>query len=297
MKRVPNHQSRPLDNDNESHTNACSTLHPHSLEVKVTGTGLHAQFPGLFPLAARMARSEEADGERRIRRRRRSYNELEAERLYKSRGEEKITLEPDVSEVRRIRVERLEGSTSTRRSVATPKMISESHATLPSLKSASSHRRRHASRRSSVSTKHRTKRKSTSRDDSTPTYVYANSTDKTQSSRITISESTKLSRDGGSIDSEEDEKEDDASTHSKQVTEKPKTRKIRVIYVDGDDLKSLKPRERRVKSKERQDRSSDSHETVRRNKVHTTCRKSIREDRPASLPSRYVQDKYGFHAC
>lgn len=230
-----------------------------------------------------------ADGDRRVRRRRRSHSELEDEEIYKSRGKEKITLEPDVSEVRRIRIERLEGSTSTRRSVATPKMTSESHATLPSLKSASSHRRRHDPRRSTASTKHRTKRKSTSKDDSTPTYVYGTPADRPQSSRITKSDTRKLGKDGESSESE-DEDEDDRATHSEPTREKPRKRKIRVIYIkEGEEPKSSKPKERRVKSdEETRDRPRDSHESVRRSRAHTTRRKSVFEERPASPPKRYV---------
>ena len=224
-----------------------------------------------------------------MRRRRRSHGEWEDEKLYKSRGEEKITLEPDVSEVRRIRVERLEGSTSTRRSVATPKMTSESHATLPGLKSTSSHRRRKGPQRSTVSTKHRTRRKSNSNDDSTPTYVYGPSADRSQTSRNTISETRKLGRDEESSASEEDEDEENHTTHSGPVREKPK-RKIRVVYVKENSLKSTKPKERRVKSyKETRDRPKDSSESVRRSRVHTSRRKSVAEERPVSPPKRYVQ--------
>jgi hypothetical protein len=228
-----------------------------------------------------------------MRRRRRSYSELDDERLTKSRGKEKVALEPDVSEVRRIRVERLEGSTSTRRTAATPKMTSESHATLPSLKSASSHRRKDH-RRSTVSTKHRTRRKSTSKGDSTPTYVYGTPADRSQSSRITISEVKKLSRDGESSESEEeDEDEEDGATHSEPIREKPKKRKIKVIYIKEDDSKSSSTKERRGKSdKEIRDRPRDSHESVRRSKAHTTRRKSIAEERPASPPKRYEQTNF-----
>jgi hypothetical protein len=238
-----------------------------------------------------MARSEVADGERMMRRRRSSYSELEDEKLYRSRGKEKITLEPDDSELRRVRVERLEGSTSTRRSVATPKMTSDSHATLPSLKPTSSHRRRHDIRHRKVSTKHRTRRKSSSKDDSTPTYVYGTPAERSQPSRITISETRKLGRDGESSELA-DENEEDHTTHSEPVRDKPKKRKIKVIYVKGHDLKSSTPGERRVKSdKEIRDRRRDSYESVRRSRAHTTRRKSIAEERPSSPLKRYVRTR------
>ena len=227
-----------------------------------------------------------------MRRRRRSYSGLDDRNLYKSRGEEKITLEPDVSEVRRIRIERLEGSTSSRRSVATPKMTSESHAPLPSLKSASSHRTRHNPRRSTASTKHRTKRKSTTKDDSIPSYVYGTPADRPQSSSITISETRKLGRDGESSETEE---EDEDATHSEPIREKPRKRKIRVIYVkEGEESKSSKPYERRVKSdQEFRDRPRDSHDSVRRSRVHAPRRKSSVEERLASPPKRYVFTNVG----
>jgi hypothetical protein len=197
-------------------------------------------------------------------------------------------LEPVVSEVPRLRVERLEGSTSTRRSVATPKMTSESHATLPSLKSVTSHRRRHDSRRSTVSTKQRTKRKSIPKDDSTPTYVYGTPADRSQSSRITTTETRKLGREGESSVSEDEDGEEDA-THSEPIREKPKKRKIRVIYVDDEEPKSSKPREHRVKlDREIRDRPRDCHESVGRSRAHPTRRKSVVEERLASLPKRYV---------
>jgi hypothetical protein len=229
--------------------------------------------------------------ERRVRRRRRSYSELEDEKLSNTRGKEKITLEPDASEVRRIRIERLEGSTSTRRSAATPKMTSESHATLSTLKPASSHRRRHDARRGTVSTKHRTKRKSTSKEDSSPTYVYGTPADRPQSSRSTISETRKLGRVEGSAVTEED---DEDAAHSEPMREKPRKRKIRVVYVkEGEEHKISKPKERRVKSdQELRDRPSNTHESVKRSIARTTRRKSIIEERPASPPKRYVSTQF-----
>ncbi|KAG0650123.1 RING-type E3 ubiquitin transferase itt1 [Hyphodiscus hymeniophilus] len=220
--------------------------------------------------------------ERRTRRRRKSNSELDKGKIYESSGKEEIELEPDASEVRRLRLERLEGSTSTRRSVATPKMTSESHTTLASLKSASSHRTKHDSRRSTVSTKHRTKRKSTSREEMTPTYVYGTPADISQSSHPTISETRKLGRNGESSDSENEEEE-----RAEKTKEKPKKKKTRVIYIEGEESKSSRHRERRVKSDEEvRDHPRHPHESVRRSRVHTTRRKSIVGEGPAPLPTR-----------
>ena len=243
-----------------------------------------------------MARSEEAaDGDREVRRRHRSDSELEDETLYKSRGKAKGTLEPDASEVRRLRVERLEDSTSTGRTAATPKMTSESHETLPSLKSASSHRKKDH-RRSTVSTKHRTRRKSALKSDSTPTYVYGTPADTSQSSRITISEIRRLGRDDESSESEEEET--GAATHSEPVRQKPKKRKVRVVYIEEDDTKISRPREGRAKSdKDIRDRPRSSHESVRRSRAHTTRRKSIAEEPSASPSKRYVHMSFRIIIC
>jgi hypothetical protein len=139
-----------------------------------------------------------------------------------------------------------------------------------------------------VGTKHRTRRKSSSRDDSTPTYVYGTPADRSQSSRITISETRKVDRDEESGESEEDdEAEKDRATHSEPIGDKPKKRKIRVVYVKEGDTKSFKPRERRVKSdKELRDRPRQSHESVRRSRAHTNRRESMVEERPASPAKR-----------
>ena len=233
-----------------------------------------------------MATDEGADGQRRTRRRRTSSSDLEDGKIYKSRGKEEIKLEPNVSEIRRIRLERLESSTSTHRSVATPKMTSESHAILPSLKSPSSRRRKHDSRRSTLSTKHRTKRQSTSKDDSPPSYVYGTPADNSQSSRITITGTSKLGRDERSSESGDDE--EDRTTVPDSIQQKHKTRKIRVIYVKDEEIKSSKHKGRRVKSDGTiRDRRSNSYESIGRSRGHTTRRKSVAEDPPASTRKRY----------
>lgn len=200
-------------------------------------------------------------------------------RLYKSRGGEEVTLEPDISQVRRIRIERLEGSTSTGRSAAAGKMTSESHATLPVLKHVSSHGRRKEHRRSVVDTRHRTRVKPSSKDDSTSACVYGTPAERSQSSRITISESRQLGRDGESSGSETESEKVDAA-HS-DAMEKPRKRKIKIVYVKADDSKPSRPRERRVRpEKELRDRP----------RAHTSRRKSVSEERPASPPKRS-----GFH--
>ena len=227
-----------------------------------------------------MANSQSADGERRVRRRRRSYSELEGEKLYKSRGKEKVTLEPDISEVRRIRIDRLEAGSTSRRSSETPKMTSVSHATLPSLKSASSHRRRKEHRRSTEETKHSRRRKSTSKDESTTRYVYGKPADRSQSSRITISETRRLGRDGESSESEEER-----ATQSEPIVEKPKERKIRVVYITEESKPKHKERRSRAE-KVVGDQTRHIEESGSRSRAHESRRKPAAYAPPASPPSR-----------
>jgi hypothetical protein len=218
-----------------------------------------------------MARPEDAaDAGRRMRRRHRSYSELD------ERGKEA----PDLEEVRRVRVERLEGSTSTMRPTpATTKMASESQA---SLRSTASHRRKEPRRDTvGVSTKHRSRRKENARDDDdTTTYVYGKPADRVPS-RAAVSEVRRLGRDGDSS-----EEEEGGEKGSKQV-EKPKKRKIRVIYVTDDDPKSSKSGDRRyMTEKELLENLRGSHDSARRSRAHISRRTSVVAERPASPPKR-----------
>jgi hypothetical protein len=222
-----------------------------------------------------MANSQAADGERRARRRSRSYSELEGEKLYKSRGRENVTLEPDIS---RIRTERFEANSTIRRSPEIPKMTSIFHTTLPGLKSTPSHGRRKENRRSSEEMKHRKRRKSTLKDDSTPTYVYGKPAVQSQSSHITTSETRKLGQDGESSESEEDR-----ATQSEPVEEKPRKRKIRVVYVTEES----KPKHKEHKSRTNKapvEHTRDVEESGRRSRAR---RKPVADAPHASPPTRY----------
>jgi hypothetical protein len=222
-----------------------------------------------------MANSRAADGERRVRRRRSSYSELE--------GGEKVTPEPELSEVRRIRLERLEGNATTRKPAASPKMTSESHATLPSLKSRSTHRRKKDRHHHSGTEerKHRSRRKSTSKVE--PTYVYGSPTERSKPSRTRISETRRLGADGDSTDSDED------STKSEPVRIKSQKRKIRIVYVEDQDHKTSRTKERRLRAeREVRDRTRDDEESVHRSRAHVPRRQSAVEIPPASTHRRYV---------
>lgn len=220
-----------------------------------------------------MANPRATDGEQRgARRRRKSYSELE--------GRERVTLEPNVSEVRRIRVERLEGNTTARRSVAIPKMTSDSHAILPSLKSASSHRRKshHHHRSGKEETKHRRRTRSSSKDEST--YVYRSAIDESHSSRTSVPEARGLGHDENSSDSEAD------STHSEPIPAKTRRRKIKLVYVDGEGYKSSKLKERLSKTdREGKSHDRDIEESDRKSRAHTR-RQSVVDAQPASSHRR-----------
>ena len=226
-----------------------------------------------------MAKSEVADGERKAGHRRRSYSELEDAKVYKSRGKEKITLDPDLVEVRRIRLERLGSSTGSRRSVATSKMTSDSHTTLPSVKSSSTYRRKKEHHRKSEDSKHRRRRRpSSTNDDSTATYVYGPPSEKSKPTKIIISETRKLGSEGASSESE-----DDQDTQSEPVKDKPRKRKVRVIYVKRDPSRSSsrhKDRRARSVSAEGPRRRRDEEDYVQRSSVHKSRQRSV-----AGLPS------------
>lgn len=204
-----------------------------------------------------------------------SYSELE--------GGEKVTPEPEVSEVRRIRIERLEGHATTRKPAATPKMTSESHATLPSLKSRSIHRRKKDRHHHSGNEerKHRSRRKSTSKVE--PTYVYGSATERPKPSRTHISETRRLGGDGDSTDSAED------STESEPVRVKSTKRKIKIVYVDDQDRKTSRTKERRPRTeREVRDRPRDDEASVHRSRAPVSRRHSAIEVPSASTHRRCV---------
>jgi len=223
-----------------------------------------------------MANSESADGEPWVRRRRRPRSGLDDEKLYESGGNGR---ERDPPEVRRIRIERLDGSTSTRRTASTSKMTSVSHATLPSIRTTTSHRRRR-SRHRSPERKHHSRKKSAPKDESA-TYVYGAPEGKTRSSRVIVTETRKLGRDGESSESEEER-----ATQSDPVKEK--TRKVKIVYVTPEEARSLKDKERRSRTtRESSDRPRGSGESIRRSRAHGSRRKSVSEA-PPSPPKRYA---------
>lgn len=228
------------------------------------------------------------DGGHRVRRRQRS---LDREELYESRGEESVILEPDPEEVRRIRIDRLERSANatTGTFAAAPIMSSESHATIPSSRRSSSHRRRREHHRSPDERRHRRRRESAAKDETSGTYVYEPPKE-TKEPRVVLSERRVLGRDGDSTASSDSEK---PVRRSRTVREKPKERKVKVIYVSAkDEVKTVRSKERRVR--EERPRSSGS---IRRSSPIHLRRKSAPEPPPASPAKRYAHRDYRLKAC
>ncbi|TVY67388.1 hypothetical protein LSUE1_G009227 [Lachnellula suecica] len=223
------------------------------------------------------------DGKRRVRRHR-SHTDLDAENLHKSRGKESlVTPEPDLAGVRRVRVERLEDRTSTDRTAAAAKMTSESHATLPSQKSSSSHRRRKEHHRDEEKS-HRRRREPVSRDDSA--YVYENSESKSKHSRVQVAE-RKILSDEESIESEEEEQ----SIQPESVKERPRKRKIKIVYITEEDYQSSKPKERTAKAKQLPESHTEREGSIRKPKTRHSHRKSAPEVAPASPPRRHTSTR------
>lgn len=275
--------SRVAEGYNLSHEDICSWLdQPFALPSSLLASSVefYAQRRRRLRRSganAGMANSQ-ADGRRRVRRHR-SHSELDEEKAHKSRGREKAALEPDVSEVRRIRIERLESQTSNDRTAAASKMTSESHATLSTQKSPSSHRRRKEHHRSGEEKSHRRRRKSPSRDDST--YVYGNPESNSKQSRIKIAE-----KELGIADESSESEEEERSTRVESVNDRPRKRKIKIVYITEEDYQS-KPKERSIREKKPRDDHKDSDAFVRRSKTHHSHRKSSAEGPPPSPPRRY----------
>jgi hypothetical protein len=228
-----------------------------------------------------MANSDDPDGERWVRRRRRSRSGLD-EKLCESGGNGK---ERDPAEVRRFRRERHDRSRSTHRTASTSKMTSASHATLPSIRSAASHRRR-KDRHRSPERKHHNRRQSTVKEEPA-TYVYGAPEGRTRPSRILATETRKLGRDGESTESQGGER----STQSEPVKEK--TRKVKVVYVTAEEARALENKERKPRtSRESSNRPRDSGESVHRSRAHRSRRKSVSEAPPSPL-KRYAPISIG----
>jgi hypothetical protein len=221
-----------------------------------------------------------------MRRPRKSHSELDDAKVETPRDKEEVRFEPDPSEVRRLRIERLESTTTPCTSAPTLNMASESHATLPGASSSSGHRRRKDQHRRSEETTRRRRRESTAKDG--PAYVYEGPTDRSQSSHITVSETRRLGRDGESSESDED-----APTQSDPVDTKPRKRKTRVVYVT-EETRSSGIKQRRSKDDQDLVRTKHVEGYVRKSRVRQSRRGSVAEAASASPPRRYCLRYIGF---
>ena len=236
--------------------------------------GIDAQLLRLLGL--RMASSQAADGEGRARRRHRSISELEDGNVLPTSGNKTVAQGSSREEVRRTEVERIESRSKTSRtSVATPNMTSESHATIPSLKSGSTHRRRRR-HHGSEHTEHRRRR---SAEDSG--HVYPSSAERPRSSRVSIPARTKVDRDGSESEG--------SSTEEEPVEIKPRKRRTKIIYITEEESVLGRPKERKVTA-DRDIRSPPrvSEESSHRSRTSHSRRKSTANILLPSPPKRYI---------
>ncbi|PVH78496.1 hypothetical protein DL98DRAFT_246512 [Cadophora sp. DSE1049] len=245
------------------------------------------------------------------------------EKLAHSRGEEKVTvagavvapdlgrgrgLEPDAgaeeldaASLRRRRLDRLEGQHRRHRQlsseeedvfVSTPTltrtMTTESHATRSSRRdatgsSASEGHKRRGHR--DEEKRHRRKKRDGEGEDAPAQYVYGAPTEKAKSATTTVrvSETRRLGRDGES-------EEEETVSRSRTVKDKPREKKIKVIYVTRDELKTSKHKEPRVKTV-KEDRPRESESSVHRSRTHQSRRKSVVESLPPSPPRRHTSSR------
>jgi hypothetical protein len=202
---------------------------------------------------------------------------LDGEYHYESGGGKGRERDPAEVRRRRIRVERLEDDTETRRTASSSKMTSASHAMLPSSRSTPSHRRRGHRHESPERVSH-SRRKSGPREEPT-TYVYGTPKDKKRSSRIIVTETRRLGRDGEST-----EEEEERATKSEPVKEK----RVKVIYVSAAEAKTLKHKERSSRTtKELSERPRHSEESVHRSRAHRSRQNSVSQA-PPSPPKRFA---------
>ena len=223
-----------------------------------------------------MASSQAADGEGRARRRRRSTSDLADEKLHRTSGKETVAQGLNRGEVRRTEIERVESRNKTSRtSVATPNMTSESHTTIPSSKSGSTHRRRRRHHDSEY-TEHRRRR---SKDDSG--HVYPSSAERPRSSRVSIPAKIKVARDVSESEG--------SSSEEEPVEVKPRRKKKKVIYINEGESILGKAKARKV-AVDREVRSPPraSEESVRRSKTSHSRRRSTADVSLPSPPKRYV---------
>lgn len=228
--------------------------------------------------------------ERRRATRRSSYSEWDDEPPKNSSGKERVTLDREIPGVRRVRIERQDGSEGIHRPASHSKMTSESYATLPSEKSATSHRRRRR-HHSPDDEHHRRRRESRSpRDESPSSYLYGTPSNRSRRSRATLPETRKLDSESESSESEQEVVV--VSTKPESIKERPRKPKIKIVYISEEDYRTSKPKERTHKTDRKLkdvSREKDIHkedDSIRRSRSHRPRRTS--EANLSSPPKRYI---------
>ena len=225
--------------------------------------------------------------------------ELEDGKVHKSRSSrhEGEAVEPDISEVRRIRLEKLEGHSTkrtARNSAATEEMPTESSATVDATKSTSSHRRRRRHHASEDDAGHHLRSKTSGREErSRSDYVYASprDSDSRHNTRgITITETRRRDEDDESSSDSEDE-------HKSKLEpmDKSKKKKIKVVVREQPKRSSSTSRVKKEdKDKAPTKRSADGGTSVSKSTSHRT---KISGGDSVSRPplSRHVLRPYTFH--
>ena len=221
-----------------------------------------------------MANSQAADGERRTRRRHRSSSELEDVKVCPMSGKKTVAQDPSHEKVSSTGVERIE-SRSKRNNIseATSNMTSVSHATIPSSRSGSTHRRRRRRHRS-ADTEHRRRSKEKSG------HISRSSAERTRSSRLSVPSKTKVDNDAS--DSER------SSTEEELVEVKPR-KKTKIIYITEEESVLGRHKERKVTTdREVRSPSKASERSTLRSRASHSRRKSTADISLPSPPKRCI---------
>jgi hypothetical protein len=245
-----------------------------SLEIPVLSINRHKQSlrPRSPCVKVGMANSYRED--RRSYRRRASDSEWANEHAGNSSGKERVTLdsEPEIPGVRRIRVERRDERDAETRQTASPrKMRNESHTTLPSDESMSSHRRRRREHRSADEEGHG-RRTTVSRDDSPASHLYGTPSKTSHHSQAPENQSRRVES-----EDETSESEEEVTGRSKVKRKSSSKRKVRVVYITEDEYHSSKQEERVHKGEKKPSISVTEDDVVRRSRTHRSQRRSAAE--------------------
>ncbi|ESZ93136.1 hypothetical protein SBOR_6463 [Sclerotinia borealis F-4128] len=203
--------------------------------------------------------------------------ELEDGKVHKSRsgrheGEGVTSVEPDVSEVRRVRLERLEGhstSRSTRNSAATERMPAESSATVDATKSSSSHRRRRRHHTSEDGAGHHSRSKTSDREEKPRSdFVYDAPRESDSKSKARGKNITERRRRDEEDESSSDSENEDKSKLEPMVS---KSKKIKVVVPEQPKRSSSTSRVKKEdKDKIPTKRSADAGTSGSKSTSHRT---------------------------